>query len=561
MKTLIIKNNRFWLFAILLSVSLSCNEEEFLKEVPKDFYSLENTYVNINNFESALTDLYARVRAIHYGGASTNNFAHMLATDIAKHARGSSSRFGDYNVHLVPTNELVHYHWDRWYKIISNANTIISRLEDSNLTQEEKKRVSAEAKLFRAFAYRYLVYLYGGVPIITEEITSPKTDFQRASREEVLNQIIEDATEAANNLPSINEVMDGKVSDLVAQHLLAETYISLQKYDEAIAAASVVINDPNTALMTSRFGTRSSENPGDVYWDLFRRNNQNRSSGNMESLWVIQMEVDVPGGLLESSGGSGNRLEAYAGPVAWLTFKDPDGKEGMIKKPQSNYNSGGRGVSFMMNTDFFLNTLWESDFENDLRNAPHNIVRDIIYNNPNSAWYDSSAVKYPSPTDIAQYWRWYPYPSKITTPGNHPDELYENKEMLTLKSSAGQTYTDQYLLRLAETYLLRAEAYLKKGDLGSAASDINVVRERANATPVNPGDVTLDYILDERARELIYEEQRRITLHRTGKLVERVRQYNDLNSDDIKDFHDLWPIPFSEIEANKDHIMEQNPGY
>ena len=73
--------------------------------------------------------------------------------------------------------------------------------------------------------------------------------------------------------------------------------------------------------------------------------------------------------------------------------------------------------------------------------------------------------------------------------------------------------------------------------------------------------VQLDYILDERARELVYEEQRRLTLHRTNTLVERVRKYNELNADDIKDFHNLWPIPFSEIEANKDAILEQNPGY
>ena len=118
-----------------------------------------------------------------------------------------------------------------------------------------------------------------------------------------------------------------------------------------------------------------------------------------------------------------------------------------------------------------------------------------------------------------------------------------------------------YLLRLPETYLLRAEAFWRKGDLASAAADINVVRSRAKATPVTPEEVNLDYILDERARELIFEEQRRITLHRTQTLVERVRKYNDMNRDEIKDHHGLWPIPYAEIEANVDVVIDQNPGY
>ena len=118
-----------------------------------------------------------------------------------------------------------------------------------------------------------------------------------------------------------------------------------------------------------------------------------------------------------------------------------------------------------------------------------------------------------------------------------------------------------YNLRLAETYLLRAEAYLGAGNAQKAAEDINAVRERAKAKPISASDVTLDYILDERARELVYEEPRRITLHRTGKLVERVRKYNELNSSEIQDIHGLWPIPNSFIEANVSAKIEQNPGY
>jgi hypothetical protein len=116
---------------------------------------------------------------------------------------------------------------------------------------------------------------------------------------------------------------------------------------------------------------------------------------------------------------------------------------------------------------------------------------------------------------------------------------------------------------LAETYLLRAEAYMHKNDLVKAAADINKVRERAQAKPVAPAQVDLDYILDERARELITEEPRHRTLVRTGKLVERVRKYN-MRADTratIQDKHAFWPIPQTAIDANFSKKLDQNPGY
>lgn len=116
-------------------------------------------------------------------------------------------------------------------------------------------------------------------------------------------------------------------------------------------------------------------------------------------------------------------------------------------------------------------------------------------------------------------------------------------------------------MRVAETYLLRAEAYLRKGDQQKAADDINVVRNRAAAKPVTAARVDIDYILDERARELIIEEPRRLTLSRMGKLVERVKKYNPRSAAGIQPFHELYPIPQKIIDANSGAKMEQNPGY
>lgn len=560
------------IIAVIFSAALniSCNESEFLKEVPLDFYSPENSYVTYDDFQSALTDLYAKVRARYSLDANANGDCYFVGTDISYNARRDNNRVGNYNTLVTPQAALPKTTWVGWYKIISNANTIISRLPETGLSEKDQNEIRAEALLFRAWAYHNLVHLFGGVPLITEEVTSPRTDFVRASREEILNRIIMDAAEAADNLFEIHEVKDGKLSKPVAYHLLAETYIVMGEYDKAITAASRVIDQSGLSLMKARFGSLQSE-PGDVFYDLFRQNNQNRSQGNTEGIWVAQYELDTPGGILSSAGGNSyNQLERNVAPAVF-SMTAPDGKPAIYNATcASTLNSGGRGVSFMRPTDYYLYDIWGLDPANDnrvvtnpdIRTSAFNIVRDFIYTDPSSAYYGKSIIDFPSANNVGSNdWRWYPFPSKITTPGQHPADQIDDPEHLTLKSTAGTTYRDMYIIRLPETYLLRAEAYLGKGDTDNAAKDINEVRNRSNAVPVTASEVDLNYILDERARELIFEETRRITLSRMGVLVERVRKYNPQNKNNINDYNNLFPIPYSEIEANKNAVLEQNPGY
>jgi hypothetical protein len=117
------------------------------------------------------------------------------------------------------------------------------------------------------------------------------------------------------------------------------------------------------------------------------------------------------------------------------------------------------------------------------------------------------------------------------------------------------------MMRLAETYLLRAEAYVGLNQPALAAADINKVRSRAGASDVLPANVNIDYILDERLRELGIEEKRMLTLMRLGKWVERTRKYNPFYGVQMKDHYNLWPIPFGEIEKNNKGVLDQNPGY
>ncbi|MDO6516552.1 RagB/SusD family nutrient uptake outer membrane protein [Zobellia uliginosa] len=561
------KYTHITIYILLLFLSVSCNEDDFLKEEPQDFFVTETAYKNIDQFQSSLIDLYAKTRAAIMGDG-TNQFGAMaqyFGTDMFQEGRDEENqptRFGNYANSYNPTNgNIVSFIWNDYYKIVANANTIIARIENSELTDSEKISVGAEAKFFRAFAYRYLVYHFGDVPLLTEEIAEPKTDFTRDSKEDVLNLMVQDFSDAAAGLSDITEVEDGRLHNLVAQHYLAETYISLGEYGQAITAASVVIDNPATSLMTERFGSLASDTEGNVYYDLFRVGNQNRSSGNTEALWVAQMEVDVPGGLLSTSSAGPANLERMHGPLSW-TLVDPDGNPGTIG-PSSTLNSGGRGIVWIKLTKFWEKDIWGDDYNIDIRSQRINLFRDPVYDNPESAYFGMSMLENPPANNVLddEPWRITPYLTKVTTIGQHPDNLYADKEKMLLKNSAGSTFRDRYFLRLAATYLLRAEAYHLNGDNANAAIDINKIRARSNGSLINANEVSIDYILDERGRELSFEEPRRLVLHRTGKLVERVRLQNSFNADDIQDFHNLAPIPLSNIEANVTGELKQNPGY
>ncbi|KKM98721.1 hypothetical protein LCGC14_1155110, partial [marine sediment metagenome] len=115
-------------------------------------------------------------------------------------------------------------------------------------------------------------------------------------------------------------------------------------------------------------------------------------------------------------------------------------------------------------------------------------------------------------------------------------------------------------------YLLRAEAKLQQNNPAGAADDINVIRERAAvpgqeaAIQIAAADVNLDFLLDERARELAGEGWRWWDLARTGKLVERVTQYNPQGAPNIKEYHTVRPIPQNQIDRTVGGYP-QNPGY
>src|SRR5690606_29519695 len=207
----------------------------------------------------------------------------------------------NYVTSLRPDHGHNNYFWTRAYNLVQRANVIIDAVErlDESVGQEEKNALMAEGLFFRAFAYRQNVILYGDIPLVTGVVDFAKVDFVRNDKAEVYAQIEDDLLYAAAHLPVRgNEAAPGRVTQGAAWHLLTEIYLAQGKYQEAVDAASQVINGYGYNLMTTRFGTKLDWDvfgSGDVYMDLFMEGNHNLPE-NTEAIWVLQVEPLITGG-------------------------------------------------------------------------------------------------------------------------------------------------------------------------------------------------------------------------------------------------------------------------
>jgi len=563
------------LYAAILLLILPACSEDVLDEIPLDFLAPENAYQTLPGIEQGITGLHFSVRQRWFYGNNQDAGSIMkgVGTDIAYHGEDpNSTRFlCNYVNYVTSSSSYLAYFWNSNYEHIQRANVLIDGIENADpeiwSNDAQKNAYLAEARFFRAFAYRILVAYYGDVPLVTEVIKEAKTDFVRTPKTQVYAQMEQDLIFGTTNLPAPgSEEAPGRVTQGAAWHMLSECYLAQGKYQLAADAATEVIGGYNYALMTERFGDRQNAvfPTGDVYYDLFAFGNQTLGD-NTEAIWVIQVEPPPTTG-----GGSveGNRS---FGPAYFRLGNTPDGKKAFrgefVNGSYTGYSDTlGRPVAWIHPTNYAAYDIWANDWNNDIRNAKHNIKRDFYYDSPESAFHKQKinllvdyAAQYAAGTrdamrDSCQYI--FPYWMKFADPCHYFTD--------PARSGGGNDHKDRYAIRLAETILLRAEAYVGLGRADLAADDINLIRDRANATPVDQADVDLDYILDERARELYGEEWRHITLRRMGKLVERVRLYNNNPKNpglNIQDYHILWPIPQTQIDLNIDADFPQNPGY
>jgi hypothetical protein len=558
----------FSVVALLAVGTISCSDS-FLDEKPYSNYDAgANDPSTIENQLIGLHYIYAEL----YGYSGRQGFLSIwqIGMDItsAGATEGVENPFYQY-ADLNSENGGVSYMWNKSYEFINNANAIIKSVGETN------PAAAAEARFFRAYAYNNLVTLWGDVPLLTESITVPTFNYSRTAVATIDAVIEEDLTFAVANLPEVgNAASESRINKDMARQLAAEAYLRIGMRDatyfaKAEKAATDIIDPGKYKLIEVRYGKYLGEG-GDYYRDMFRQGNMRRSEGNTEAIWTFELEFnrEVNGGTIDNPQHRRVWQPAYH---KW---------EGMVNAD----SLGGRGNGRLRLSNFMKYTVWRG-LDGDLRNSNYNIRRTTNYNRPEfSAEIGVDADGYrvakdagiqnitiktgdkviPFRTDSLEVW--YPFPTKWG--GYDPIDDF-----------GYALVKDWPVMRLGETYLLRAEARLRQNNASGAAEDINILRDRAfktaravqsnpNLGSVTAADISLNFILDERARELIAEENRRMTLVRTGTLKARIPLNGDQGPGNkittgFQDYNVLLPIPLTEIQLNnkEGETLVQNPGY
>lgn len=598
------------IMVIILVVLLGpgCSEE-FLEPKPLSFYAPENTFLDVEGLNAALIACLRNARMEIYAGNCPPVVSENLFSDVA--VDGTTDKTGplqDLPAQMLPDANMSYSdrthlgdYWIEGYRRIKYANTVISRIDEPVWKSEaERNNILGKAYFHRARVYYRLTQQYGDVPLILHEIMEPKLDFYSCTRKSILRKCKKDLEFAAKWVQTEAEGAPiGDINKAAVNHLLTKVNLVLMDFDDAIASADAVINDGYHYLMTERFGIDKNDPSHNIIWDLHQNANKNLPE-NGERIYNYVGSEEL------TEDGASVRIRVMRETVPYwggaAKIKTPSGLNGTTDQPLGRMVGGapveidlvakyGRGIGRCRMSPYSQFDVW--DDPNDLRHAPGNwmTMEDLVYNNPylkanNDPYYGKNLQKYSATggilcTDTIRSWyNWPHYKLYIPDPtDNTPDGGYGN----------------WYCYRLAETYLLRAEAYFWNDDLANAAKDVNEVRTRAGCAPYSAADINIGTILDERARELYYEEPRKTELTRIAFILaetskqcyngntysmdnfstdnfwyDRVMEKNSFYRDNIVAPHYtytaaswvvLWPIPANAINANSLGHINQNEGY
>jgi len=506
-----------------------------------------------------------------------------------------------------PDFNRIGFYWTEGFRGVRMANTIITYIDNVTFKDEsERNAILGAAYFYRAYYYYRLVHQFGDVPLNLKDITTPKLDYYSTKREVILKKMQEDLLFAEKWVK--DNVDRGEVTKGACSHLLTKVNLALGDFDAAITSANNVINGGTYSLMRNRFGSTAGDASKNVVWDLHRMDNK-AIAANREALFLtIDRET------LQGATDLGSQVMRNCVP-AWhfANLRTPSGTsqaivDGVTAEIPLTLMYG-RGIGRYRGTAYSTKNIWTDN--TDYRHAPGMWMNmtDLVYNNP--------AIK--TASNVAER-ALYGKPLVDVSPAN-VNNMFLNKGLDTIRHFFGWphyktfinstnalavdkywspprgTNTDWYIFRLAETYLLRAEAYYWKGNLALAMADLNQVRSRANAALLTDASaITIGTVLDERARELFYEEPRKTELTRiayifatTGKPAYNGKTYNLTSFSDNNFFYDriiekndfyrnkvptvlgvnfkmspyhvLWPVPAAAQRFNTQGRINQNKGY
>lgn len=519
------KNNKIKSLAVIFVTLMFTSCVKDLDVTPKDpnIITSLTVYNTPLAYKEGLAKLYATFSVSGQQGPSGQ-------PDIA----GIDEGFGNYlreywNVQELPTDEAVmawndasikDFHWQTWAPNDVFIAAIYSRImytvalcneyirATAGNTDPDIMKYHAEARFLRALAYSHAIDLFGNPPFVTEA-DSPGAFFPKQTTRAELFTYLETELKAIENDLGAPRFEYGRADQAANWTLLAKLYLNAKVY---------IAQDKNTECITyCKKIIAAGYTLNSKYANNFTADN------NLSAEMIFPITCD------------GQHTQTYGGMV-YLIHSEIGGS-----MSPAQFGVGG-GWGGLRTTSAFVAKFSDTSGKTDQRAM---------------FWTDGQKLEI---TDIAQFtdgWAITKFSNLTSTgaaaPHAHPDFVD----------------TDYPVFRLADVNLMYAEAVLRGGTGGDAATAlgyVNALRQRAygNATGnITSGQLTLDFILDERARELYWEGHRRTDLVRFGKFTGgsylwpwKGKVAAGIATDS---FRDLYPIPSNDLGANP--TLVQNPGY
>jgi hypothetical protein len=531
--------------------------------------SIGNDYINTpKGFEDASKAAYSSLRTFY--GSERGLTMTEYGTDIyTTGADGSYKGFHFYDSQMNSFVDIIQQVWEELYKGINTCNAVIERAPAATVPDATKKLRVAEMKFLRAHYYFILLQQWGGVDLRLTETLGPTKVTARASEADVYKAIISDLETAIPDLDAKIRSSDyGRATKAAAEHLLARVYLTKatssakasDDYAKAATLAQSVINNYGFKLLPD-FASVFAQGAGEI---------------NDEVIFAVQYTSDPLTNVnsANTNNGEGNKLHLYFG-------MQYDVQPGM-KRDIAN----DRPFKRLRPTTYLLETVFK-DRVNDSRYKK--TFKDTwLSNNPganlNTSFDNSKAKMTLKAGDTAIYIPGVEWtvaqraakPYQVLVPSAYTAALFPTLQKFLDPLRPDLTYEpgsrDFLAFRLAETYLILAEVQFKQGKTTEAVAAINAVRRRAawpgkeSAMEITPAQLDMEMIMQERARELAGEQIRWFDLKRWGNLVERVKLYNPDAAPNVKDIHNLRPIPQTQIDrtqkaADGSPGFAQNPGF
>jgi hypothetical protein len=537
------------LAACALAILTSCEKQ--LEEYNPSGLTADAVYSTPAGFESLVTAAYSYSRW-WYGKEDGFSMSEM-GTDLWLRGAGDvNPDLTDYTT-LQSSSRAVESVWGKLYTAVNVCNAGISRVGTSGLSAPQQTVREGELRFLRAFYYWHIVESWGGVHFTTTETNGVQTTANRTPVETFYKQIFEDLNIAVANLP-VTTADYGRVTKPAAEAFLAKMYLTRGDNQQAATLAQKVISGYGYALQAS-------------YASLWSMSNLE----NKEILWAVNYskELTLNDRVDATLYPDGHSRGGNNGHLLWLMKYDD--QPGMVRDI-----ANGRPFNRFMPSRYLLSLFDETK---DSRYAAtfktvwiaNTAVAGRLAVGDTAIVATKRAVS--TTVRASKKYRIFDTNDMYNANGTGKNRLqyvclrkFDDPTRPTIQEE--QSARDAYVIRLADVYLMAAEAQFKLGNLPEAVKLINTVRERAALTGkaadmrITAADLSLSFILDERARELAGEQVRWFDLKRTNQLVSRVKANNPEAGASIQNYHTVRPIPQRQLDAILNgNEFTQNQGY